>query len=103
MLFRIACVSSLLRVSLTSTLPAIFQQFNAEYHCGQQSYGSPNIVDCHPLLESFANHQDNVQRVFDEEQMRADGKGSWPGLIGIVGADHLNQAVQVPRYYTLSM
>ena len=103
MLFRLACVSSLLRVSLNSPLSANLQQFNGEYHCGRQTYGSPDIVDCHPLLESFANYQDNVQRVFDEEQMRADGKGSWPGLIGIVGADHLNQAVQVPRYYTLSM
>ena len=103
MLFRLAYFSSLLRVSLNSPLSANFQQFSAEYHCGRQTYGSPDIVDCHPLLESFANHQDNVQRVFDEEQMRADRKGSWPGLIGIVGADHLNQAVQVPRYYTLSM
>ena len=103
MLLRLACVFSLLRVSLNSPLSANLQQFDGEYHCGRQTYGSPDIVDCHPLLESFANYQDNVQRVFDEEQMRADGNGSWPGLIGIVGALHLNQAVQMPRYYTLSM
>lgn len=74
-----------------------------DFHCGQQTYGAPNIIDCHPLLESFANHLDNSQRVFDEEQMRVDEKGSWPGVIGIVGAAHLDRAVQVPRFYTLSM
>ncbi|CAD6575858.1 MAG: hypothetical protein ASARMPREDX12_007601 [Alectoria sarmentosa] len=94
---------ALLPISLASPV-SVNRQDNAEdYYCGRETYGSPNIVDCHPLLESFANYQDNVQRVFDEEQMRVDDKGSWPGVIGIVGASHLNWVVQVPRYYTLSM
>ena len=103
MLPCLAWAFALLSVSLASPL-AVGPQINAEdYYCGRHTYGTPNIVDCHPLLESFANHQDNVQRVFDEEQMRVDDKGSWPGVIGIVGAAHLSWMVQVPRYYTLSM
>lgn len=94
---------ALLTVSLASPLSVNSQDNVEEYYCGQDNYGSPNIVDCHPLLESFAVHQDNVNRVFDEEQMRADDKGTWPGVIGIVGATHLSWVVQVPRYYTLSM
>ena len=74
-----------------------------EYFCGRSTYGFPNIVDCHPLLESFANYQDNILRVFDEEQMRVNEQGSWPGVTGIVGAAHLDRVVQVPRYYTLGM
>lgn len=102
----IPCLSwafALLTVSLATPLSVGSQDNAEEYYCGQNNYGSPNIVDCHPLLESFAIHQDNVQRVFDEEQMRVDDKGSWPGVIGIVGAAHLSWVVQVPRYYTLSM
>ena len=94
---------ALVSISLASPV-SVGSQDNAEdYFCGRQTYGLPDLVDCHVLLESFANHQDNVQRVFDEEQMRADPKGSWPGLIGIVGAAHLDRVVQVPRYYSLSM
>ena len=102
----IPCLSwalALLAVSLASPLSVSSQDNAEEYYCGKNNYGSPNIVDCHPLLESFAIHQDNVERVFDEEQMRVDDKGSWPGVIGIVGAAHLSWVVQVPRYYTLSM
>ena len=103
MLPCLAWIFSLLTVTLTSPLSVISQDNAEDCYCGRETYGSPNIVDCHPLLESFAIHQDNVQRVFDEEQMRVDDKGSWPGLIGIVGAAHLSWVVQVPRYYTLSM
>lgn len=102
MLHRLLWLFALFPTCLASPV-AVGSQDNAEdYYCGRQTYGSPNIVDCHQLLESFANFQDNVQRVFDEEQMRADEKGSWPGVIGIVGAAHLNRIVQVPRYYTLN-
>lgn len=103
MLPCLAWACALFTISQASSL-SVGSQDNAEdYYCGRETYGSPNIVDCHPLLESFAIHQDNVQRVFDEEQMRVDDKGSWPGVIGIVGAAHLSWVVQVPRYYTLSM
>ena len=103
MLFRQVLFYALLPISLVNSVSVSSQDNAEEYHCGRQTYGSPNIVDCHPLLESFANHQDNVHRVFDEEQMRVDEKGSWPGVIGIVGAAHLSWVIQVPRYYTLSM
>ena len=81
--FSVVCLASPVSVST--------QDNTGDYFCGRQTYGSPNIVDCHPLLESFANYQDNTLRVFDEEQMRVDEKGSWPGVIGIVGAAHLNR------------
>ena len=103
MLFRIELFYALLHIYLANPVFVSSQDNAEEYHCGRQTYGSPNIVDCHPLLESFANHQDNVHRVFDEEQMRVDEKGSWPGVIGIVGTAHLSWIVQVPRFYTLSM
>ena len=101
MLLCLAWTFALLPISFAGPV-SVVSQFDGEYHCGRQTYGSPDIVDCHPLLESFANYLDPVQRVFDEEQMRADEKGSWPGLIGIVGAADLNWVVQVPRYYSLS-
>ncbi|KAL9073967.1 MAG: hypothetical protein Q9161_002589 [Pseudevernia consocians] len=102
MLFRIELFYALLHIYLANPVFVSSQDNAEEYHCGRQTYGSPNIVDCHPLLESFANHQDNVHRVFDEEQMRVDEKGSWPGVIGIVGTAHLSWIVQVPRFYTLN-
>ena len=73
-----------------------------EYYCGWETYGSPRIQDCRPLLESFANYQDNSIRFFDEEQLRADKSGSWPGATSILGPMQLSQAMQVPRYYTSS-
>ena len=106
LLIMLPCLAwsfALLTVSLASPLSVGSQDSTEDCYCGRDTYGSPNIVDCHPLLESFAIYQDNVQRIFDEEQMRVDDKGSWPGLIGIVGAAHLSWVVQVPRYYTLSM
>lgn len=103
MLPCLAWAFALLSISLASPVYVSSQDNGEDYYCGRETYGSPNIVDCHPLLESFANYQDNVQRVFDEEQMRVDQKGSWPGVIGIVGSTHLNWVVQVPRYYTSSM
>ena len=72
-------------------------------YCGRGIYGAPQIEECFPLLESFANHQDYSQSVFDEEQLRIDDKGSWPGVLDIVGRLHINNVVQVPRYYTRSM
>lgn len=103
MLRCIAWASALVPVSLASLVSVGSRDSAEDYYCGRQTYGSPDIVDCHPLLESFANYKDNVLRVFDEEQMRADEKGSWPGVIGTVGAAHLDRVVQVPRYYSLGM
>lgn len=102
MLPCLAWAFALLSTSLATPVDLVSQDNAEDYYCGRQTYGVPNIADCHPLLESFANYQDNVHRVFDEEQMRVDDKGSWPGVIGIVGAAHLSWVVQVPRYYTLS-
>ena len=103
MLRCIAWASALVSVSFASLVSVGPVDSAEDYYCGRQTYGLPNIVDCHPLLESFANYKDNVQLVFDEEQMRVDEKGSWPGVIGTVGAAHLDRVVQVPRYYSLGM
>ncbi len=103
MLPYLACIFALLSISLASPVSLGSQNIAWDCFCGRQTYGLPNIVDCHPLLESFANHQDNFLRIFDEEELRVDQKGSWPGVVGIVGAAHLDRVVQVPRYYTLSM
>ena len=94
---------ALIPVSLSSLVSVRPQDSAADYYCGRQTYGLPNVVDCHPLLESFANYKDNAQVIFDEEQMRVDRKGSWPGVVGIVEAAHLDRVVQVPRYYSLGM
>ena len=103
MLLCFAWVFALITVSLASPVSVDPQNADWEYYCGRLTYGVPNIVDCHPLLESFADYRDNSQRVFDEEEMRLDNKGSWPGVVGLVGAAHLDRVIQVPRYYTLSM
>ena len=70
--------------------------------CGQDTYGSPSLIDCRLLLESFANYIDVEIRVFDEEQLRRDKSGSWPGIVDVVGLDHVDSIVQLPRFYTLS-
>ena len=93
---------ALLSVSLASPVSSNSKD-KFEYYCGRQVYGLPNIVDCHLLLESFAIHEDNVLRAFDEEQLRVDQQGSWPGAVDAVGASHVRRVVQVPRYYSLSM
>ena len=95
-------ILALLPFSYTSPLSVNSQDNAEDSYCGRETYGLPDIVDCHPLLESFAYYKDYSQRVFDEEQMRLDQKGSWPGVLEIVGADHLDRVVQVPRYYSLS-
>ncbi len=71
--------------------------------CGQDTYGCPKLEDCHILLETFADHRDNGLRFFDEEQMRADAGGSWPGINEVVGSSRIIPIIQLPRYYTLSM
>ena len=102
MLAHLAWAFALLSTSLATPVDVSSHDNDERCYCGEQIYGLPDIADCHPLLESFANYQDNVHRVFDEEQLRVDADGSWPGVIGIVGASHLVWVVQVPRYFTLS-
>lgn len=102
MLRRVAWALALLPLCLATPVSVNSQDNTVDYYCGRQTYGLPLIADCSPLLESFADYTDTVPRVFDEEQMRADPKGSWPGVIGIVAPAHLDRAVQVPRYYSSS-
>lgn len=72
-------------------------------NCGRDTYGLPKLEDCHKLLETFADHRDNGLRFFDEEQMRVDAGGSWPGINEVVGSSRIIPIIQLPRYYTLSM
>ena len=103
MLLCLAWALALVSVSLASAISIVGQDIRWDYFCGRQTYGSPDLLDCHPLLESFATYNDNLQRVFDEEEMRVNKAGSWPGVLGIVGAALLDRVIQVPRYYTMSM
>lgn len=102
MLRRVAWALVLLPLCLATPVSVNSQDNTVDYYCGRQTYGLPDISDCSPLLESFADYTDTVPRLFDEEQMRADPKGSWPGVLGIVEPAHLDRAVQVPRYYSSS-
>ena len=81
---------------------ALAQLDTSQAYCGWQTYGSPSFEDCRNLLESFASNLDSKVRIFDEEQQRASRDGSWPGLGGIVDAGRLGDAIQIPRYYSLS-
>ena len=74
-----------------------------EAECGRGTYGTPLPKDCLRVLNSFANPKDTTIRgFFNEEQQRFNKDGSWPGLGDLVRTDHLNDVVQLPRYYTLS-
>ena len=82
---------------------ALVQQDKFQIDCGRGTYGWPKLEHCHTLLENFADHQDNGLRFFDEEQIRVDPRGSWPGISAIVGLSRVIPVIQLPRYYTLSM
>lgn len=66
--------------------------------CNINPYGAPDFGDCAYLLERFANSQDSKLRIFDEEQLRADRDGSWPGIVNPFG----EAVVQVPRFWSRS-
>lgn len=91
------CIQFLANINFASTQESNLQY---QYYCGRGTYGSPRIKDCKPLLESFAQFNDYGIRVFDEEQLRADTKGSWPGCAHKIGSAQLARAVQIPRFYT---
>ena len=74
-----------------------------ESYCGRDIYGSPRTEDCKSLLNTFADIQDNGVHVFDEEELRTDGRGSWPGVPAqVVGQENVQKAVQIPRFLSLS-
>ncbi len=85
-----------------SAATAINQRDRFQIDCGRSTYGWPKVEDCHTLLESFADYRDNGLRFFDEEQIRVDAGGSWPGVGDIVGFSRVVPVIQLPRYYTLS-
>ena len=74
-----------------------------ESYCGRDTYGSPRVEHCQAVLSSFADSQDNNIRVFDEEELRTDAKGSWPGVpMQLVDLTSLNEVIQIPRYLSFS-
>ena len=97
---RASC-SKFFTISLFSGL-CILPAIAVEIYCGKSEYGLPALEDCTSLLDDFANSQDTSVRVFDEEQLRADAEGSWPGLQCIFGTAMIRQAVQIPRVFTRS-
>ena len=70
----------------------------AEPVCNMNPYGAPEIEDCAYLLENFADSHDANLRIFDEEQLRADQDGSWPGIVN----PFREVVVQVPRFWSRS-
>ena len=83
----------------TSTISA-----QDECYCfdDQSEKSAPRLEDCVSLLNNFAQSGDRRSRVFDEEQMRAEEDGSWPGLED-VGAAQLPFSIQVPRVFSRSL
>ena len=67
--------------------------------CNTEPYGTPDSYDCFNLLLGFANGHDAQLRVFDEEQLRADESGAWPGIVN----PFKTSVVQVPRFWSRSM
>lgn len=76
------------------------QELGKECLCGTTLYGAPDIEDCKDLLSEFADPDDKTIRVFNDEQLKADSSGSWPGLERYVKSSHTGKAVQLPRTYS---
>ena len=66
--------------------------------CNIYPYGAPDFNDCAYLLERFTNSQDTQLRIFDEEQLRADQDGAWPGIVN----PFRERVVQIPRFWSKS-
>ena len=49
-------------------------------YCTDKLYGKPRLQDCTILLSSIGAGDDANKRTFDEEQLRVDGGGGFPGL-----------------------
>lgn len=49
--------------------------------CSKEEYGSPDMPQCSELLDLFARADDHESIVFDEEELRSDVNGNWPGVM----------------------
>ena len=72
-------------------------------YCFSEPSTAPDLIDCVSLLNDFGKSDDRRIRLFDEEQMRADESGNWPGLADRVGAAQLQFVVPLPRMFSRSM
>lgn len=66
--------------------------------CNTNPYGRLDGYDCHFLLGAFPDAADDQLRIFDEEQLRADDSGSWPGIRN----PFRTSVVQIPRFWSRS-
>lgn len=66
--------------------------------CNTNPYGRLDGYDCSNLLQEFADAADDQLRIFDEEQLRADNSGSWPGIRN----PFRTSVVQIPRFWSRS-
>lgn len=66
--------------------------------CDDYEYGRPVDSDCTNLFEKFIRPQTLTTRLFAEEQLRADGDRSWPGIENPFNTP----VIQLPKYYSLS-
>lgn len=67
--------------------------------CDVSTYGKPEKSDCMNLFKQFTSSPDTQARFFDEEQLRADAKDTWPGVANVFK----QPIVQLPKFYSLSM
>lgn len=64
--------------------------------CNNNPYGQPRFRDCSYLLNRFADSHDGQLRIFDEEQLRSNVDGSWPGIRNPFPA----KVVQIPKFWS---
>lgn len=66
--------------------------------CHSELYGRPDPKDCTALFEKIISSQNFGARFFDEEQLRAEGDHSWPGVTNVFP----QPIVQLPKYFSMS-
>ena len=66
--------------------------------CDVSTYGKPEKSDCRNLFDKFTSPQDLQARFFDEEQLRADSDGAWPGVANVFQ----HPIVQLPKFFAMS-
>lgn len=70
--------------------------------CDERLYGSPTLKDCWGLLNEYFDENDQILRVFDQEEVRKKPDGSYPGLQDHVEQADLPDVVQLPRFVSRS-
>ena len=73
-----------------------FATADARTICNKTPYGRLGVEQCLALSKSFADGDDGMHRIFDEEQLQEVQRRSWPGIVN----PFKTRVVQVPRFWT---